>query len=83
MISLIFFDLKNHSLIKSMNEQEKPLNEQIRDAINKSQYTLHEFCQLMGLRLKVLESYIDGTNIPEKKTISKINRYLKTKIKLP
>lgn len=66
-----------------MNEQEKPLNEQIRDAINKSQYTLHEFCQLMGLRLKVLESYINGTNIPEKKTISKINRYLKTKIKLP
>ena len=36
----------------------------------------------MGLKLKVLESYIDGTNIPEKKTISKINKYLKTKIKL-
>ena len=50
-----------------MDEQEKPLNEQIRDAINRSQYTLHEFCQLMGLKLKVLESYIDGTNIPEKK----------------
>ena len=82
MISLIFLDLKNHSLIKSMNEQEKPLNEQIRDAINRSQYTLHEFCQLMGIKLKILESYIDGTNVPEKKTICKINRYLKTKIKL-
>ena len=54
-----------------MNVHEKPLNEQIRDAINRSQYTLHEFCQLMGLRLKVLESYIDGTNIPEKKLFLK------------
>lgn len=65
-----------------MNVHEKPLNEQIRDAINRSQYTLHEFCQLMGIKLKVLESYIDGTNVPEKKTISKINKFLKTKIKL-
>ena len=54
-----------------MIEEKKPLNEQIRDAINNSPYTLHEFTQLMGIKLKILESFIDGSLIPEKKNISK------------
>ena len=65
-----------------MDQDEKPLNEQIRDNISRSPYTLHEFAQLMSMKLKILESYIDGTNIPEKKTISKMNKFLKTKMKL-
>mgnify|MGYP001575808712 FL=1 len=65
-----------------MDQEEKPLNEQIRFAISKSPYTLHEFAQLMSMKLKLLESYIDGTNIPEKKTISKMNKFLKTKMKV-
>ncbi len=67
---------------KYMIEEKKPLNEQIRDAINNSQYTLHEFTQLMSMKLRTLESYIDGTNIPEKKTLSKMNKFLKTKMVL-
>tara|TARA_Y100000816_G_C25944669_1_gene492738 strand:+ start:329 stop:529 length:201 start_codon:yes stop_codon:yes gene_type:complete len=65
-----------------MDQSQKPLNEQIRDNISRSPYTLHEFAQLMSMKLKILESYIDGTNIPEKKTISKMNKFLKTKMKL-
>ena len=65
-----------------MDQDEKPLNEQIRDNISRSPYTLHEFAQLMSMKLKILESYIDGTNIPEKKTISKMNKFLKTKMKI-
>ena len=65
-----------------MDQSQKPLNEQIRDNISRSPYTLHEFAQLMSMKLKILESYIDGTDIPEKKTISKMNKFLKTKMKL-
>ena len=65
-----------------MIEEKKPLNEQIRDAINNSPYTLHEFTQLMGIKLKILESFIDGSLIPQKKNISKMNKFLKTKMKL-
>ena len=65
-----------------MDQDEKPLNEQIRCAISRSPYTLHEFAQLMSMKLKLLESYIDGSNTPEKKTISKMNKFLKTKMKL-
>ena len=64
------------------NNQDKPLNEQIRDAINRSPYTLHEFSQLMSMKLKIIQSFIDGTLIPEKKNIAKMNKFLKTKMKL-
>tara|TARA_B100000886_G_scaffold310601_1_gene245455 strand:+ start:689 stop:931 length:243 start_codon:yes stop_codon:yes gene_type:complete len=69
-------------LFLNMSETDKPLNEQIRSAINRSQYTLHEFAQLMSMKLKVLESYMNGGEIPEKKTISKMNKFLGTKIKI-
>ena len=65
-----------------MSEIEKPLNEQITSAINRSQYTLHEFAQLMSMKLKVLDSYMNRDEIPEKKTISKMNKFLGTKIKI-
>ena len=65
-----------------MDQEEKPINEQIRCAINRSPYTLHEFAQLMSMKLKLLESYIDGSAIPEKKTLSKMNKFLKTRLKL-
>lgn len=64
------------------NNQDKPLNEQIRWAINNSPYTLHEFAQLMSMKLKTLEYFIDGSLVPEKKNIAKMNKFLKTKMKL-
>ena len=36
----------------------------------------------MSMKLKIIESFIDGTRIPEKKNIAKMNKFLKTKIKL-
>ena len=65
-----------------MIEEKKPLNEQIKQALSKSEYTLHTFSQQMNIKLKVLESYLDGSVIPEKKTLSKMNKFLKTKIYL-
>tara|TARA_A100001015_G_C14921262_1_gene684420 strand:+ start:404 stop:607 length:204 start_codon:yes stop_codon:yes gene_type:complete len=65
-----------------MNEEKRPLNEQIQQGISKSEYTVHDFAQQMNIKLKVLESYIDGSVIPEKKTLSKMNKFLKTKMKL-
>ena len=65
-----------------MSDIDKPLNEQISFAISKSQYTRHEFAQLMNMKLKLLESYISGEEVPEKKTLSKINKFLGTKLKL-
>ena len=63
-------------------KRKKPLNEQIKQALSKSEYTLHTFSQQMNIKLKVLESYLDGSVIPEKKTLSKMNKFLKTKIYL-
>ena len=66
-----------------MNDNiDKPLNEQIRCAISKSPYTLHEFAQLMSMKLRTLQGFIDGSLIPEKKNIAKMNKFLKTKMKL-
>jgi ribosome-binding protein aMBF1 (putative translation factor) len=52
------------------------LHDQIRMALNKSSYTTHAFAQQMNIKLSTLESYIDGREIPEKKTIKRMNKFL-------
>jgi len=67
-----------------MNIHDKPtieLHDQIRMAINKSSYTTHAFAQQMNIKLSTLESYIDGREIPENKTIKRMNKFL-TPIKI-
>ena len=64
------------------NTEKKPLHEQILLALNKSSYTLHSLAQQMNIKLKVLESYIDGSCVPEKKYISKLNKFLNCKLNL-
>lgn len=59
-----------------MVEEPRKLHDEIGMAINKSQYTLHTFAQQMNMKLSLLQSYIDGSVIPEKKTIKKMNRFL-------
>ena len=66
----------------NINTQKKPLHEQILFALNKSSYTLHSLAQQMNIKLKVLESYIDGSCVPEKKYISKLNKFLNCKLSL-
>ena len=56
------------------------LNNIISMSISKSSYTIHSFAQQLNIKLKVLESYIDGSEKPDKKTITKMNKYLNNKI---
>ena len=57
-----------------MNEYS--LHDEIRMAISRSQYTVNAFAQQMNMKLSILESYIDGRAIPEKKTIKRMNKFL-------
>ena len=66
----------------NINTEKKPLHEQILFALNKSSYTLHSLAQQMNIKLKVLESYIDGSCVPEKKYISKLNKFLNCRLSL-
>jgi ribosome-binding protein aMBF1 (putative translation factor) len=59
-----------------MIQEPIKLHDEIRMAISKSQYTLHTFAQQMNMKLKTLQSYTEGTAIPEKKTIKKMNKFL-------
>lgn len=63
-----------------MENSSKPLNEQISFSIHLSQYTVHSFAQQLNMKLKTLEAYMNGTEIPEKKIISKMNKFLTKKI---
>lgn len=56
------------------------LNNIISMSISKSRYTTHAFAQQLNIKLKVLESYIDGSEKPDKKTITKMNKFLNDKI---
>ncbi len=64
-----------------MDEPLKPLHEQITFSISKSQYTVHAFSQQMNIKLRTLEAYMNGSEIPEKKVISRMNKFLTSKIK--
>ena len=60
--------------------ENKPLHEHISLAISKSQYTVNKFAQQMNIKLRLLERYMDGTEIPKKSVICKMNKYLLFKI---
>jgi len=55
---------------------------QLISARQKSQYTINQLAQALGIKLKDLESYESGKIIPEKKIIEKINRILSTRLKV-
>jgi hypothetical protein len=63
-------------------EEIKPLHEQIAFAINCSSYTVHSFAQQMNMKLRTLEAIMNGSETPEKKIISRMNKFLNKKIKL-
>jgi len=56
---------------------------QIAFARQRSQYTSHEFAQLMGIKLRVLEDYENDVTMPEKKHIAKMNRFFTNKLPYP
>jgi ribosome-binding protein aMBF1 (putative translation factor) len=61
-------------------EKIKPLHEQIAFAVNCSSYTVHTFAQQMNMKLRTLEAIMNGSETPEKKIISKMNKFLNKKI---
>lgn len=46
----------------------------------RSNYTIHQFAQMMNMKLRDLENMENDITIPEKKTIAKMNRFLKNKM---
>lgn len=46
----------------------------------KSNYTIHQFAQMMSMKLRDIENIENDMIIPEKKTITKMNRFLKKKM---
>jgi uncharacterized OsmC-like protein len=61
-------------------EKIKPLHEQIAFAVSCSSYTVHTFAQQMNMKLRTLEAIMNGSETPEKKIISKMNKFLNKKI---
>jgi ribosome-binding protein aMBF1 (putative translation factor) len=59
---------------------DNPIFMQIQNALSKSQYTTHSFAQQMNIKLKVLESYLDGSVIPEKKVLSRMSKFLHVRL---
>jgi ribosome-binding protein aMBF1 (putative translation factor) len=45
-----------------------------------SKYTIHEFAQMMNMKLRDLEKIEGDLLMPEKKTITKMNRFLINKL---
>jgi len=45
-----------------------------------SKYTIHEFAQMMNMKLRDLEKIENDMILPEKKTITKMNRFLNKKL---
>ena len=66
-----------------MDDDSISFGRQIAFARQKSQYTSHEFAQLMGIKLRVLEDYENDVTMPEKKHITKMNRFLTNKLPYP
>jgi DNA-binding transcriptional regulator YiaG len=63
--------------------QQLSFGRQIAFARQRSQYTSHAFAQLMGIKLRMLEDFENDVVMPEKKHITKMNRFLVTKLPYP
>lgn len=72
-----------HIVSLYMDDDSVSFGKQITFARQRSQYTSHEFAQLMGIKLRVLEDYENDVTMPEKKHITKMNRFLTKFCKLP
>ena len=48
--------------------------------ISRANHTVHTFAQQLNIKLKILESYVNGTEKPNKQMITKMNKYLNNKI---
>ena len=63
-----------------MNNDELSFGRTLTMARQHSKYTIHEFAQLMNMKLRDLEKLENDMVLPEKKTIAKMNRFMNNKI---
>ena len=63
-----------------MNSDELSFGRTLTMARQHSKYTIHEFAQLMNMKLRDLEKLENDMELPEKKTIAKMNRFLNKKL---
>lgn len=73
----------NKEIIKNHKEIEQiPFNKMLILARQKAQYTPNKLSQQLHIKLKDLESYENGTKLPEKNILYKINKFLNSKLKI-
>ena len=75
--------LKKNTQDNSIKHEEIPFNRKITFARQKSNLSLHEFAQVLNMKINVLERIENGQEIPDKKTITKMNRILLMKFFIP
>ena len=73
---------------KKINEEsenksdEQSFNRQLFLARKKTYYTINRLSQTLGIKVKELEMYENGTKIPNNITLKKINKILNSKLEI-
>jgi len=60
--------------------QPIPFSRQLITARQKAQITLHKLAQILGIKVKELEKYENGTDIPKNNVLARINKILGSKL---
>ena len=63
-----------------MDNDELTFGRKLTLSRQNSKYTIHQFAQMMSMKLRDLENMENDIIITEKKTITKMNRFLKKKM---
>ncbi len=61
---------------------EQSFNRQLFLARKKAYYTINRLSQTLGIKVKELEMYENGTKIPNNITLKKINKILNSKLEI-
>ena len=59
-----------------------PFNKMLILARQKSQYTANKLAQALHIKIKDFESFENGTKLPDKNILYKINKFLNSKLTL-
>ena len=69
---------KNENIIQGIE-----FNRLLISARQKAQFTPNRLSQALGIPLKELEKYEDGSKLPEKNILARINKLLSSKLVIP
>ena len=75
--------VNNKGAEESENKSEElSFNKQLFLARKKAYYTINRLSQTLGIKVKELEMYENGTKIPNNITLKKINKILNSKLEI-